>query len=98
MKKGLDAIQIKNAMQKEFRQDVSYWKAWKAKEEAQNMIRGTPEGNYEMLPSYFHIMQQVNPGTYACLEIDGYSRFKYAFLSFGASIQGFQAMRKVRTI
>lgn len=77
---------------------VSYWKAWKAKGLAQDLIRGTPEKNYEMLPSYLHMMQQVNPGTYTCIEIDTCNRFKYAFLSFGASIRGFHMMRKVHYI
>ena len=82
-------------MLKEYSQNVSYWKAWKAKEWAQNLIRGTPEANYRLLPQYCHVLKQFNPGTYTSFEIEDEDRFKYVFVAIGASIRGFTYMRKV---
>ncbi|KAL8137960.1 hypothetical protein V2J09_003961 [Rumex salicifolius] len=92
--KGPNPKMIRSDMQNEFDQDVSYWKAWKAHEWAKNLIRGTPEENYAMLPAYCHMLKQVNNGTYTCLEIDNYNRFKSVFISFGASIRAFHLLRK----
>ena len=48
-----------------------------------------------MLPSYCYIIEKANPRTVTRIEVDGESRFKYFFLAFGASIRGFNYMRKV---
>ncbi|KAL8138136.1 hypothetical protein V2J09_004137 [Rumex salicifolius] len=95
VRKGPTPKMICNDMQNEFDQNVSYWKAWKAQEWAQNLIRGTAEENYAMLPAYCHMLKQVNHGTHTCLEIDDFSRFKYVFISIGASVRGFHHLRKV---
>ncbi|KAL5581948.1 hypothetical protein UlMin_014390 [Ulmus minor] len=41
------------------------------------------------------MLEMANPGTVTRIEVDGESRFKYFFLAFGASIRGFNYMRKV---
>ena len=41
------------------------------------------------------MLEKVNLGTVTSIEVDGESRFKYLFLAFGATIRGFQYMRKV---
>ena len=43
--------------------DASYWKCWKAQEEVKDMIRGTPEDNFMLIPSYLYVMGQINEGT-----------------------------------
>ena len=48
-----------------------------------------------MLPSYCYMLEKANLGTVTRIEVDGESRFKYFFLTFGASIRGFNYMRKV---
>lgn len=52
-----------------------------------------------MLPTYLNNLVSGNPGTLAALHTEsteqGEVRFKYMFLAFGASIQGYESMRKV---
>ncbi|KAL5565011.1 hypothetical protein UlMin_028175 [Ulmus minor] len=41
------------------------------------------------------MLEKANSGTVTHIEVDGKSRFKYFFLAFGASVKGFNYMRKV---
>ena len=96
VKDGPDVHQIQNDVQKELHERISYWKARKAREKAQELIRGSPEENYALLPAYCHVLTQVNPGTYTKLVIDEETdRFKSIFIAYGVSIRGFAFMRKV---
>ncbi|KAL5577295.1 hypothetical protein UlMin_018994 [Ulmus minor] len=74
---------------------ISYYKAWRGRKHAHTLIRGSPEHSFHILPSYFHMLKKLNPGTVTRIEVDGESRFKYLFLAFGVAIRGFRYMRKV---
>ena len=74
---------------------VSYFKAWRGRQHAQSLIRGSSKESFYMLPSYCYMLEMANPGTITHVEVDRESRFKYFFLAFGASIRGFNYMRKV---
>ncbi|KAL5552409.1 hypothetical protein UlMin_002585 [Ulmus minor] len=74
---------------------ISYYKAWRGRKHAHTLIRGSPEQSFHFLPSYFHMLEKLNPGTVTHIEVDGESRFKYLFLAFGVAIRGFCYMRKV---
>ncbi|KAL5558013.1 hypothetical protein UlMin_034224 [Ulmus minor] len=74
---------------------VSYYKALRGRWHAQSLIRGSSEESFYMLPSYCYMIEMENPGTVTRIEVDGECRFKYFFLAFGASIRGFNYMRKV---
>ncbi|KAL5537977.1 hypothetical protein UlMin_045921 [Ulmus minor] len=74
---------------------ISYYKAWSGRKHAHTLIRGSPEQSFHILPSYFHMLEKLNPGTVTRIEVDGESRFKYLFLAFGVAIRGFRYMRKV---
>lgn len=78
---------------------ISYWTAWKSREIAIENGRGNAEEAYNTLPSYLQQLAVANPGTLVALETSkgpgGVHRFKYLFLSFGASIKGLEFMRKV---
>ncbi|KAL5565272.1 hypothetical protein UlMin_028436 [Ulmus minor] len=74
---------------------ISYYKAWRGRKHAHTLIRGSPEQSFHILPSYFHMLEKLNPGTVTRIEVDGESRFKYLFLAFGVAIRGFRYMRKV---
>ncbi|XP_013630834.1 PREDICTED: uncharacterized protein LOC106336532 [Brassica oleracea var. oleracea] len=62
---------------------------------AQELVRGSAEDGYEQLPSYLEQISLVNLGSITGLELDSLNKFKYIFLSFGASIRGFQYQRRV---
>ncbi|KAL5542415.1 hypothetical protein UlMin_010125 [Ulmus minor] len=74
---------------------ISYYKAWRGRKHAHTLIRGSPKQSFHILPSYFHMLEKLNPGTVTRIEVDGESRFKYLFLAFGVAIRGFRYMRKV---
>lgn len=77
---------------------ISYSKAWRCQEHAQDLARGTPDDSFEALPSWFHMFKEKNPGSVTFIEVDSVGKFKYAFLSFGPTIRGFKLMRKVLSI
>ncbi|XP_020872589.1 uncharacterized protein LOC110230308 [Arabidopsis lyrata subsp. lyrata] len=92
------ALKPKQLIEK-FRHDngigVSYSKAWRAKDHAIDVARGTPEDGYEFLPMWMYMVNEKNPGSATFIEVDPDNKFKYAFLAFGPSIRGFKLMRKV---
>ncbi|KAL5574599.1 hypothetical protein UlMin_016298 [Ulmus minor] len=77
------------------RAQISYYKAWRGRKHDHTLIRGLPEQSFRVLPSYFHMLEKLNPGTVILIEVGGESRFKYLFLAFGVAIRGFRYMRKV---
>ena len=62
---------------------------------AQHLIRGTPKHSFSMLPSYYHVLKEVNPGTVTHIELDSDNKLKYIFMALGTAIRGFRFMRKV---
>lgn len=61
-------------------------------------IRGDPEKGYRILPSYLYMLEKANPDTKTSLVVDKDNRFRYLFVALGASIEGFEYMRKVITV
>ncbi|XP_075095284.1 uncharacterized protein LOC142173565 [Nicotiana tabacum] len=56
---------VESEMKKKFGIDIGYHKACRAIQKAIASIRGTPEENYHILPSYLHMMVHRNPRTFA---------------------------------
>ncbi|XP_062099983.1 uncharacterized protein LOC133805848 [Humulus lupulus] len=77
---------------------ITYWKAWKGKKLANNLLRGSLELSFQNLPAYLYMVRKMNPGTITHLEVDEDSKFKYVFLAYEASIKGFRCMRKVSAV
>ncbi|KAL1199244.1 Protein FAR-RED ELONGATED HYPOCOTYL 3 [Cardamine amara subsp. amara] len=75
--------------------EVSYSTTLRGKKLAVADLRGSPEDCYKMLPSYLHMLEKMNHGTLTRLECGEGNKFKYVFFALGASIEGFQVMRKV---
>ncbi|KAL5573566.1 hypothetical protein UlMin_023163 [Ulmus minor] len=63
---------------------ITYNKAWRAREAAYNTLRGTPEESYTFLPSFLHVLVECNPG-----------RFNYFFFTLAASKEGYKFCRPV---
>ena len=86
----------------DLRIDASYMKCHRAKEQAVDNTVGNAEDSFLNIASYFERLKATNPGTVTAIEtepdIEGNTRFLYGFLAFGASIQGFQRLRKVLII
>lgn len=96
---GPTPIGIRQALMDEYSVNVSYWKAWRARELAMEAAKGSTSGSYGILPTYLHMLAKANIGTVTDLhtevDIDGDSRFKYCFVALGACVRGWKFMRKV---
>ena len=99
---GPRAMELPEMLRMEFNYTCSYWKAWKAKELAIASAQGTEEDSYKMLPQYFHVLKLANPGTITDIKTEkdkeGKTRFKYAFMSLKACIDGWKYLRKVLVV
>ncbi|KAH9778230.1 SWIM-type domain-containing protein [Citrus sinensis] len=78
---------IMQDFQKEF--EISYHKAWRAREFAMEMVRGSPADSYHLLPSYMAMVEKKNPGSRTFIEKDSANNFKYCFMAIGSSLRGF---------
>ncbi|XP_021293380.1 uncharacterized protein LOC110423491 [Herrania umbratica] len=67
-----------------------YGKAWQAKEYAKMLVFGPPEESFQLLPSYFYMLEKENPDTVIAVTTDEAKRFKYCFWSYRAYIRGFR--------
>ncbi|AAD12675.1 Similar to gi/3047071 F7N22.10 maize transposon MuDR homolog from Arabidopsis thaliana BAC gb/AF058825 [Arabidopsis thaliana] len=96
---GPRAVDLPQLLLNDLNVRISYSTAWRAKEVAVENVRGDEIANYRFLPTYLYLLQLANPGTITHLhytpEDDGKQRFKYVFVSLGASIKGLIYMRKV---
>ncbi|KAG7584249.1 Zinc finger SWIM-type [Arabidopsis suecica] len=92
-------VAIRRALMEEYSVNVSYWKAWRSRELAMDLAKGSPNGSYGILPSYLHMLSRENVGTVTDLhtevDIDGDNRFKYCFVALGASVRGWKFMRNI---
>ncbi|XP_019241416.1 PREDICTED: uncharacterized protein LOC109221387 [Nicotiana attenuata] len=78
---------VENEMKKKFGIDIGYHKAWRTIQKAVACIRGTPEENYQILPSYLHMMVAQKPRNV--------HKFAYMFYAPAASIVGWSYCRPV---
>ncbi|CAF1907805.1 unnamed protein product [Brassica napus] len=74
---------------------INYKQAWRVKEEAQFLVRGTPEDSYYNLSMWLYKVTETNPGSLTYQQVDAAGKFKYPFVAFDPSIRGFSLMRKV---
>lgn len=90
---------IRQVMQGDHDVRISYWKAWRSSEIALEYAKGNSRGSYNLFLDYLRKLAEANPGTLAEIETEYNekigNRFKYMFLAMGASIMGFEYMRKV---
>ncbi|PHT62575.1 hypothetical protein T459_33546 [Capsicum annuum] len=94
--KGPRPKEIERIIFRELHCRLDYWKYWMAGVITKNIVRGTPEHGYVVLPAFSYIFNGLNPGSINSLMVDEKSgRFIYYFMAFGASIRGYAHMRKV---
>ncbi|XP_038682385.1 uncharacterized protein LOC119982870 isoform X2 [Tripterygium wilfordii] len=78
-------------VRQEFGVNISYDKAWRAREAALKSVRGTPEDSFSYLPHYCAELEKNNPGSITYIESDHEKKFKYFFMALGASLRGFRS-------
>ncbi|XP_019234840.1 PREDICTED: uncharacterized protein LOC109215262 [Nicotiana attenuata] len=97
-KKVYTANDIIEDIQKQQGIEVSYMKAWRAKEIAMAMIRGNPSDSYKELPRYLYMLEHTNPGTVIKLHKSEDGCFLYAYISLYASIKGWEHCRPIMVV
>ncbi|XP_070030822.1 uncharacterized protein [Nicotiana sylvestris] len=97
-KKVYTANDIIEDIQKQHEIEMRYMKAWRAKEIAMTMIRGSPSDSYKELPKYFYMLEQTNPGTITKLHKSEDGCFLYAYVSLYASIKGWEHCRLIMVV
>lgn len=68
IKRGPTPAGIRKILLDDFHVNVSYWKAWRAREIAMENAHGSMAGSYALIPAYLSLLQNANPGTVCCLE------------------------------
>ena len=58
---------------------LGYNKAWRAREVAMGLARGSPDDSFTILHAYCHMLELKNPGTVTFIDTDALNRFKYFF-------------------
>ena len=53
-------VDVIGEMKSTYGMEILYSKAWKVKEYAQNLVYGHPLDSFQMLPSYFYMLEQQN--------------------------------------
>ncbi|XP_019234241.1 PREDICTED: uncharacterized protein LOC109214749 [Nicotiana attenuata] len=86
---------IQTDMLSEHEVNLSYMKAWRAKEKALQFLRGNPADSYSKLPKYFYILEETYPGSVVKLKKTADECFLYAFVALCTSISGWQHCRPV---
>ena len=74
---------------------ISYSTALRGKRQPVCDLKGSAEDSYKDINCYLYMLKKVNEGTVTYLKLDESGKFQYLFIALGASIEGFQAMRKV---
>ncbi|KAL4035334.1 hypothetical protein IC575_004018 [Cucumis melo] len=69
--------------------NMSYEKAWRARENAYERVRGSPKESYNLLRRYGEALKFTNPGTIFHMELEDDRFFKYLFMAVGACVRGF---------
>lgn len=81
---------IASDIKREYGIQLNYSQAWRAKEIAREQLQGSYEEAYSQLPSFCEKIMETNPGSLATFTIKEDSSFHRLFVSFHASIYGFQ--------
>ncbi|XP_019267402.1 PREDICTED: uncharacterized protein LOC109244720 [Nicotiana attenuata] len=97
-KKVYTANDIIEDIQKKYGVEVSYMKAWRAKEIAMAMIRGNSNDSYKELPGYLYMLEHTNPRTVTKLHKSEDGCFLYAYVSLYASIKGWEHCRPIMVV
>ncbi|KAJ4717563.1 MuDR family transposase [Melia azedarach] len=82
---------IREDILKQFGVNISYDKAWRAREYALQSVKGSLDESFSLLPAYCEMLEKKNPGTVTHIETDSLNHFKYFFMALGSSIRGFRS-------
>ncbi|GFZ09122.1 hypothetical protein Acr_20g0009300 [Actinidia rufa] len=81
---------IASYIKREYGIQLNYTQAWRAKEMAREQLQGSYKEAYTQLPYFCERIMETNPGSIATFATKEDSSFHRLFISFHASISGFQ--------
>ncbi|XP_007035999.2 PREDICTED: uncharacterized protein LOC18603776 [Theobroma cacao] len=81
---------IADDIRREYGIQLNYSQAWRAKEIAREQLQGSYKEAYNLLPFFCEKIKETNPGSIATFTTKDDSSFHRLFVSFHASISGFQ--------
>lgn len=81
---------IVHDIKKDYGIQLNYFQAWRGKEIAKEQLQGSYKEAYGQLPVYCEMIMETNPGSLATFTTKDDSSFHRLFVSFHASVYGFQ--------
>ncbi|KAL5065628.1 hypothetical protein RYX36_027365 [Vicia faba] len=81
---------IADDIKREYGIQLNYSQAWRAKEIAREQLQGSYKEAYTQLPFFCEKIKETNPGSFATFTTKEDSSFHRLFVSFHASLIGFQ--------
>ncbi|KAJ6741927.1 FAMILY TRANSPOSASE putative ISOFORM 1-RELATED [Salix viminalis] len=81
---------IANGLFQDFGMVLNYSQVWRGIEDAKEQLQGSKKEAYNLLPWFCDKIVEANPGSFVKLSVDGDRKFQRLFVSFHASIYGFQ--------
>lgn len=81
---------IADDIKREYGIQLNYSQAWRAKEIAREQLQGSYKEAYNLLPFFCEKIKETNPGSIVTFTTKDDSSFHRLFVSFHASISGFQ--------
>ena len=103
-KKDMEAKHIQVAVKARFKYDITYGKAWRAKNRAMEDRFGTFIDSYDNVVRLLRTLRERNPGTYVDIQhiyLESVPRFKVlhrVFFSFSICIQAFRQCRPLMCV
>ncbi|XP_043725055.1 uncharacterized protein LOC122671729 isoform X2 [Telopea speciosissima] len=81
---------IAEDIRREYGIQLNYSQAWRGKEIAKEQLQGSFKDAYNQLPFFCEKIRETNPGSFATFATKEDSSFHRLFVSFHASLSGFQ--------
>ncbi|KAM6554096.1 hypothetical protein CsatB_014858 [Cannabis sativa] len=88
-------MDIKGELKYRFGIKMNYMKAWRSKEHAVNDLRGNASDSYSLIPSFLHMVEKTNPGSFVDLKTAEDNSLLFVFMALDASIKGWGACRPI---
>ncbi|GLU09606.1 hypothetical protein SLE2022_332970 [Rubroshorea leprosula] len=82
--------EIAKGILQDFGLQLNYSQVWRGIEDAREQLQGSYKEAYNQLPWYCEKIEEANPGSFAKLLIGDEKKFQHLFLSFHATIHGFE--------
>ncbi|KAM3304759.1 hypothetical protein P3S67_011625 [Capsicum chacoense] len=90
LKSTYTPVEIMEEMRNLYKIRMTYEKAYRAKEKALELVRGSFRESYAKLPAYLYMVNTINPGSFRRLHKTEDNHFLYAFVALSTSIRGWR--------